>query len=74
MRNLKYFTIVLICLSMTACLNGQIRKTVYGNKEVVTRERQARDFTGIRVSTGIDVYLSQGNNPKLTVEADENLH
>ena len=74
MRNLKYFTIVLICLSMTACLNGQFRKTVYGNKKVVTRERQARDFTGIRVSTGIDVYLRQGNNPKLTVEADENLH
>lgn len=74
MKNLKYFAIVLICLSMTACLNGQIRKTVYGNKKVVTRERQARDFTGIRVSTGIDVYLRQGNNPKLTVEADENLH
>jgi hypothetical protein len=74
MRNLKHITIVLVCLSMTACLNGQIRKTVYGNKKVVTRERQARDFTGVRVSSGIDVYLRQGNRPKLTVEADENLH
>ena len=74
MKNLKQLTIVLICLSLTACLNGQFRRTVTGNRNVETKERQAGEFTGIRVSTGIDVYLSQGNNHKITVETDENLH
>lgn len=74
MKSIKNLTIVLICLSMTACLNGQLRRTVTGNRDVVTRERQAGEFTGIRVSTGIDVYLSQGNNHSIKVEADENLH
>ena len=30
-------------------------------------------FTGVSVSTGIDVYLKQGDNEAISVEADENL-
>jgi hypothetical protein len=47
---------------------------VRGNGNVVTKERKAETFTGIKVSTGIDVYLKQGANESLSVEADENLH
>ncbi len=61
-------------MSISACTQGQFRKTVYGNNKVVTKERNAENFTGIRVSTGIDVYLKQGNNETISVEADENLH
>ena len=74
MKDLKQLTIILIFLGLTACVNGQFRRTVTGNRNVVTKERQAGEFTGIRVSTGIDVYLSQGNKQRITVEADENLH
>jgi len=66
--------IAVLSLGMTACLDGQIRKTVYGNKKVVTSEREAGNFTGLRVSSGVDVFLKQGNNESITVEADENLH
>ena len=52
----------------------QFRRTVYGNGDVVKKERNAIKATGIRVSSGIDVYLKQGNDFKLSVEADENLH
>ena len=31
-------------------------------------------FTKIKVSTGLDLYLSQGSKNKVTLEADENLH
>ena len=43
-------------------------------KRVVTRERKTDSFTGLKVSSGIDVYLKQGNNEAVSVEADENLH
>ncbi len=41
---------------------------------MVTRDRKTDSFTGIKVSSGIDVYLKQGNDESVSVEADENLH
>lgn len=66
--------IVSMCLAITACVNGQFWKTVRGNGDVVKKERTVSSFDGIRVSSGIDVYLKQGDNESLAVEADENLH
>lgn len=63
-----------ICLGITSCVNGQVRQTVRGDGNVVKKERTTVSFDGIRVSTGIDVYLRQGNKESITVEADENLH
>src|SRR5664280_238807 len=74
MKNLKYFTIILLCLITTACINGQFRRTVYGNRNVVKKERTAGQFNSVKVSTGIDLYLTQGDNMSISVEADENLH
>jgi hypothetical protein len=73
MKSLRFLTTVIAILSISACTQGQFRKTVYGNNRVVTKERLSENFSGIRVSTGIDVYLKQGNNEKVSVEADENL-
>jgi hypothetical protein len=74
MKNQRYLAIILL-LAITACADGQFRRTVYGNNKVTTKERKTRSFSGIRVSTGIDVYLNQGNEDgTLTVEADDNLH
>jgi len=44
-----------------------------GNKTVITQDRPVTSFHAIKVSGGIDVELSQGNDLKLQVEADENL-
>ncbi len=74
MKNLRYLTAIILCLGITACVDGQFRRTVYGNKDVVKQERSAGSFSGVRVSTGIDVYLKQGDKMSLAVEADENLH
>jgi hypothetical protein len=74
MKSLRFLTIALAIIGISACTQGQIRRTVYGNNKVVTKERNAEHFTGIRVSTGIDVYLKQGDNEAISVEADENLH
>ena len=74
MKTLKILMIVTFSLSMTACVNAQLRKTVRGDGDVVKKERTASSFDGIRVSTGIDVFLKQGDKESITVEADENLH
>jgi hypothetical protein len=74
MKNLKYFIAIFLCLAFTACINGQLRRVVRGNGNVVKKERPAGSFNKIKVSTGIDVYLTQGDNTSITVEADENLH
>jgi hypothetical protein len=74
MKNLKYFTILALCLMITGCINGQWRKTVYGNRHVVKKERSVGSFSGVKASSGVDIYLSQGDNTSVTVEADENLH
>jgi hypothetical protein len=74
MKNLKQISVVILCIAITACADGQIRKTVYGNGKVVSRERTPEQASGVKVSTGIDVFLTQGDKLKLEVEADENLH
>jgi len=74
MKSLRFLTIAITILSISGCTNAQFRKTVYGNNKVVTKERKAEYFAGVNVSCGIDVYLKQGDNEAISVEADENLH
>lgn len=74
MKSMRIITIAMAILSISACTQAQIRRTVRGNGKVVTETRTAGNFTGVRVSSGVDVYLKQGNDESLTVEADENLH
>jgi len=74
MKKIKYLTAAVLCLAITSLTSAQIRKTVYGDKNVVKKEREAGSFNGVKVSTGIDVYLTQGNQNSVVVEADENLH
>lgn len=47
--------------------------SVSGDGNVVTEQRNVDGFTGIRVSSGIDVYLTQGDHTEVIVEADQNL-
>ncbi len=75
MKSMKFLLVAIISLGFIVCANGQIRKSVHGNNKVTRQERKIGSFTGIKVSTGIDVYLKQGSGSgTLTVEADENLH
>jgi hypothetical protein len=71
---MKKFTILILCLAATMTVSAQKRKTVTAEGPIVTNERSVESFTGITVSTGIDVYLTQGNGFKLSLKAEENLH
>lgn len=73
MKTLKPLALI-IFLGLTVSIQGQGWRTVTGHGHVVTKERNVDSFTGLKVSSGIDVYLKQGNNITVSVEADENLH
>lgn len=62
-----------LALLLSAC-NFNINTGENGNGNVVTQERNVtEDFTEVRGSAGLDVYLTQGDENKIVVEADENL-
>lgn len=69
---LLFVAIAVLCTSCT--IDGQPGKTIHGNHKVTKSERDAGPFTGIKVSSGVDVYLKQGDSEAITIEADENLH
>ena len=85
MKNLKLIsTACLIIIATTACYVRQEnnnRRTftmlntirVKGNGNIETEERNLALFNGIRVSSGINVELKQGENQSVFVQADENI-
>jgi len=74
MKNLRIITVLLVIFAFTSCTSGQFRKTVYGNHNVVTKERTVGSFSAVKASSGVDVYIKQGDAGPISVEADENLH
>jgi hypothetical protein len=74
MKSLRVLILLALCMGFVSCVDGQFFKGVSGNGNVVKKDRSVSGFNGVKVSTGIDVYLSQGDKESVAVEADENLH
>jgi len=73
MKTIKlFFVLPLIILTAAGCVVN-IQDSVTGNGKVVSQTRTAPEFTGIKVGSGIDVFLTQGESQSVIVEADENL-
>lgn len=69
MKNLA----LLVSLSLfflSSCIIGPWKS---GNGHVVEQNRKVSSFDAIKVSRGMNVYISQGNETKVVVKADENL-
>lgn len=59
---------------LVACSPGMFNG-IQGNGNVITDNRTpSENFTKIKVSNGLDLHVSQGNETKVILEADENLH
>lgn len=67
--NLMFFIPLMVA---TGCVVN-FPDSVTGDGNVVTETRNVPDFNGISVSSGIDVFLTQGEQTEVIVEADENL-
>lgn len=60
---------------MSCNFDGNFGIGVNGNGNVITKERPLNDsFNSVKISRGLDLYLTQSDQESLTVEADENLH
>jgi len=76
MKTIKFISIIFISvIFLTSCqFNGNFGMGVKGNGNVQKTDRViSEDFKTIKVSRGLDVYLTQGDQVNITVEADENL-
>jgi hypothetical protein len=65
-----FFLIAIACTSCVAeAFNG-----IKGDRNVISENRKiTTEFTEIKTSTGLDVYITQEDQQTVTVEADENL-
>jgi len=73
MKLIKIGVLLLAVVSLSSCAwDGNFGHT-NGNGNVVTEDREVADFTEVKGTSGIDVYLNEGNENKVVVEADENL-
>jgi hypothetical protein len=71
--NHKILTLLFVATLFSSCAVDMFNR-VNGNRNVVTEDRSTKEnFTKIKVSTGLDLYISQGTKNQITVEADENL-
>jgi hypothetical protein len=71
----KLIIATILGLVMSSCNIDASFGGVRGNGNVSTETRKVEgSFDEIKVSRGLDVYLTQGSTENITIEADENLH
>jgi hypothetical protein len=72
----KFIVGIIFTIMLMSCqINGNFGIGVKGNGHVEKVDRHiSDDFDAIKVSRGLDVYLTQSDNVNIEVEADENLH
>ncbi len=73
MKTIRFFMLFLLVVFLSAGCVVDIPDTVTGNGDIVTNDRSVPEFTGIKVGSGIDVFITRGDDQKVKVEADENL-
>ena len=66
----------ILSIAMLSCnFSMNLGPGVDGNRHVVSQQRSiSNDFESIKVSQGLNLYITQSNDVSLSVEADENLH
>lgn len=73
MKRTTLLFITLLAIGSTSCVIGSWDNHITGNGNVLEETRDISGFTGVHVSSGIDVLLSEGDTYSVVVEADENL-
>lgn len=74
MRTLYKLTVILfVALTTSSCVIEGFTG-IRGNGDVITENRKLNEnFDAIKVQQGINVYLTQGSQVEMTVEADDNI-
>jgi len=66
----------IVSILMLSCnFSMNFGEGVDGNGNVISQDRTiSKDFSSIKVSQGLELYITQSNDVSLSIEADENLH
>lgn len=71
----KYLVATILSLVLFSCNFPLGLGGVKGNGNVTIENRKVnQSFNAIKTNQGLDVYVTQGNEENITIEADENLH
>ena len=70
-RNISVVIVFILALFFSSCVF--IGPTIKGNGKVVDEQRTVDKFDKIKVSRAMNVYISQGDEQKVVVKADENI-
>jgi len=73
---IKFISLAIVTLALNACQFNSFpfNKGVRGNGVVVSEQRNSDEsFNSIEVSAGIDLFLTQSDSPRISVQADENI-
>lgn len=74
MKTIKIIGALATVLMLSSCHFDSIVGQVHGDGNVETEERMvSENFSEVKGSAGLDVYLTKGSENKIIVEADENL-
>jgi hypothetical protein len=74
MKTIKILIAFIAITTLTSCNFDILIGQKNGNGNVVTEERHVSEsFDKVKGSAGLDVYLTEGSENKIVVEADENL-
>ena len=65
------FLIISTCFLMLVSACG--KRTIGGNGNVISQHRDIKGFKAISIKGAYDVYLKNGNEESVTIEADSNL-
>lgn len=75
MKTIKQGILYLFITTIFASCGVDMFNRVEGNRNVVTKTRKVNgDFTRVKASSGLDVFITQGDQLSIVVEADQNLH
>lgn len=69
-QKLLVFTVLGLSLFFSSCI---FTPSIKGNGNIVEETRQIKPFDEIKASRGINLYITQDENTKLLIRADENL-
>lgn len=73
MKKVTLLLFVILAFVSTSCIIDGFNTGISGNGNVVEETRDISGFTSVKLSSGIDVLLSEGDHFEVRVEADENL-
>lgn len=75
MKELMKITITFISIFLLSSCSTKMLNRIKGNRNVIEKTRKiTQPFSAIKVSNGLEVFISEDTSSKIIVEADENLH